>query len=73
MGKWKTKSRFSTFPQPLATTMVVRASAPKNKKGSRPLRGLRLLGFHDHLALETKIDFMIILGLENAPDAADAQ
>jgi hypothetical protein len=41
--------------------------SPKTEKGSRPLGGLPPSHFHDHLVLETKPDFMIILRLENAP------
>jgi len=41
MEKWKTQSRFSTFPPPLATmTPVLSLKNQKPKKGSRPLRGL---------------------------------
>jgi hypothetical protein len=36
------------------------------KKGSRPLRGLLIFTFQDHLVLETAPAFRIILGLENA-------
>jgi len=39
---------------------------PKIKKGSRPLRGLLIFTFQDHLVLETVPGFRIILGLENA-------
>jgi len=39
---------------------------PKTKKGSRPLRGLLMFTFQDHLVLETELGFRIILGLENA-------
>ncbi len=41
MEKWKTKSSFPTFPQPLATmTPVLYLKNKDQKKGCRPLRGL---------------------------------
>ena len=49
------------------------SSRPKTKKGSRPLRGLRILNFQDHAVLETGPDFRIILRLENAHTPADHQ
>lgn len=70
LGKWKTKPRFPTFPPPLAMTTVMPHDKPKTQKGCRPLRGLRMLSFQDHLALETECCFRIILGLENAPTGA---
>jgi hypothetical protein len=38
----------------------------KPKKGSRPLRGLLIFIFQDHLVLESDPALRIILGLENA-------
>jgi hypothetical protein len=52
------------------TTTRCVSSNPKPKKGSRPLRGLPIPIFHDHLVLETNPRFMIILGLENADGVA---
>jgi hypothetical protein len=68
MEKWKTKNRFPTFPHPLATTTLAPSNPKSKTKGSRPLRGLRSLQSQDHLVLETKVDFRIILRLENAAE-----
>ena len=63
----KPKSGFPLFHPELAKTMGIPPDSNlKTKKGSRPLRGLLILGFQDHSALETNIDFRIILVLENA-------
>jgi hypothetical protein len=66
---WKSRQQreIPTFPQP-GDERCWRCQKNKNqdKKGSRPLRGLRSSHFQDHLVLETKPRFRIILGLENA-------
>ena|SRR5712691_2870645 len=62
----KPVSHFSIRTQ--ATMIAVSTQTPKPKKGSRPLRGLLILTlFMLHPAFESKPDFMLILGLENAP------
>jgi hypothetical protein len=67
MEKWKTKSRFPTFPRPLRNDdYSLLSENPKTKKGSRRLSGLLTLTFQDHSVLETDADFRIILRLENA-------
>jgi hypothetical protein len=71
LEKWKTKSRFPTFPAPLATTTVVCLN-PKPKKGSQPLRGLLILA----PALAARYggaDFMLIFQLENANPACSTK
>jgi hypothetical protein len=67
LEKWKTKTRFPTFPRGARDddSTVCLYLEPNTKKGDRPLRGL-LLTFQDHLVLETEPDFRIILRLENA-------
>jgi hypothetical protein len=68
----KPKTGFSLSHAWLATITPVRSFKKQTtKKGSRPLRGLVILNFQDHLALETQPAFRIILGLENANVAAD--
>jgi hypothetical protein len=65
----KPKTGFSLSHAWLATITPVRSFKKQTtKKGSRPLRGLVILNFQDHLALETQPAFRIILGLENAPE-----
>jgi hypothetical protein len=64
----KPKTGFSLSHAWLATMTPVRSSKKQNrKKGSRPLCGLVILNFQDHLVLETEPAFRIILRLENAP------
>jgi hypothetical protein len=67
---WKSRkptAGFLLFHAWLATMTPVSFSKKQNtKKGSRPLCGLVLLNSQDHLVLETKPDFRIILRLENA-------
>jgi hypothetical protein len=63
----KVENQTQVFHAGLATTIPIPLpSNPKPKKGSRPLRGLRILSFQDHPVLETGTGFRIILGLENA-------
>jgi hypothetical protein len=63
----KPKTGFSLSHAWLATITPVRSFKKQTtKKGSRPLRGLVILNFQDHLVLETQPAFRIILGLENA-------
>jgi hypothetical protein len=64
LGKWKTKTRFPTFPPPLATMNLVLLKTQKTKKGSRPLRGLSFSYPSRHPVGRT--DFMLIFQLENA-------
>ena len=69
MGKWKTKTRFPTFPRGTRDhdyEFLPQNQKPKQQKGNRPLRGLFILTLQDHLVLETLPGFRIILGLENA-------
>jgi hypothetical protein len=66
-GKVENQNQVSPFPtaarddDPCSLTQN-----QKTKKGSRPLRGLPFPYFQNHPVLETKPDFRIILGLENA-------
>jgi len=63
----KPKTGFSLSHTWLATMTTVRSFKKQTtKKGSRPLRGLVILNFQDHLVLETETAFRIILRLENA-------
>jgi hypothetical protein len=67
---WKSGKPKSGFPlfhaAPATMTAIYLSSAPKTKKGDRPLRGLFTLVFQDHSVLEPELDFRIILRLENA-------
>src|SRR5215472_12728129 len=64
MEKWKTKSRFPTFPRGASDDDDGSGSQnQKPKKGSRPLRGLLTPLFRRS---PTHPDFMLILRLENA-------
>ena len=65
MEKWKTKGRFPTFPQPLATMIPVLFLKPKTKErksvATRPP--------HSRIPLflrSSGTDFMLIVRLENA-------
>jgi hypothetical protein len=70
----KPNSSFSRSPAKLATTTATSSSEQQNQPLGRSARktGERLLAAHPpppfqyHLALETKVDFSIILQLENA-------
>jgi hypothetical protein len=63
----KPKSGFPLFHAERATmTAVYLSSEPKTKRGDRLLRGSLNVAFQGHIRLETKLDFRIILRLENA-------
>ena len=65
MEKWKTKSRFPTFPQPLATMTPVLSLKIKNqRKEVGPLRGLHIP--YPFSLRSNGTHFMLILRLENA-------
>ena len=65
MGKWKTKGRFPTFPQPLATITSSLFKPPKTKErksaAKRPLHFPPIV-----LPSGERTDFMLIFQLENA-------
>ena len=67
-GKVENQNQVSHFSTRSVATMtaVYLSSEPKTKKGDRPLRSLLNIVFQDHAVLETKLDFRIILRLENA-------
>jgi hypothetical protein len=65
LEKWKTNSRFPTFPEPLATTAAVLSLKTKNqrKEVGRCAASLILYAFS---LRSNGTDFMLILRLENA-------
>jgi hypothetical protein len=66
-GKGENQNQVSPFPTAARNDdSCFLIANPKNKKGNRPLQGILLLHFQDHLVLETEPDFRIILRLENA-------
>jgi len=66
LEKWKTKSRFPTFPPPLATMTLVLSLKKPRKDVGRCAASL-MLTFQDHPVSEPEAGFRIILRLENAP------
>ena len=71
MGKWKSKSRIPTFPQPRKPAAQVEEHLIKSLKinerspEAEASPGTR---FQHHLVLEPEPDFRIVLRLENAAD-----